>query len=282
MKLLSRRDLKVLVVVGVAFLMGGATVGYLADAVGLGLFGGALCFMFTGGTLFLVRRVDHLDHDLHERSANLFVQTEALVALSSSLELQVPLPPTRGWAASPDLLRFLVELIQAERPEQLLELGSGVSTLLIGYSLRKNGSGRLLSLDHEQEFANKTQRLVKLHDLGDHVTVQHAPLVPFQFEQKIPWYDHTEAGLPASIDFLLIDGPPGVRQPLARYPAVPLLYDRIQSGGVIVLDDGGRDAETAAVERWTRDYPDLEAEFISLEKGAWVIRKANLQDRTSS
>ena len=57
----------------------------------------------------------------------LFAQVEAMGWLQQQLGLQHPLPPTRGWAASPDLLVELVRLIDETRPEHVLELGSGVS-----------------------------------------------------------------------------------------------------------------------------------------------------------
>jgi hypothetical protein len=61
------------------------------------------------------------------------------------LEGGAPLPLPGGWAASTDLLGELIRAIAARRPQRLVELGSGVSTLVIAAALRNNGAGRLIS-----------------------------------------------------------------------------------------------------------------------------------------
>ena len=59
-----------------------------------------------------------------------FRQLEALQNLNAVLPANDVLPATRGWAASPDLLAVLVDLVVAERPSLVVECGSGASTLL--------------------------------------------------------------------------------------------------------------------------------------------------------
>jgi len=58
-----------------------------------------------------------------------FRQLEALQNLNAVLPANDVLPATRGWAASPDLLAVLVDLVVAERPSLVVECGSGASTL---------------------------------------------------------------------------------------------------------------------------------------------------------
>jgi predicted O-methyltransferase YrrM len=40
------------------------------------------------------------------------------------------------------------------------------------------GHGRIISLDHDEVFAEKTRHTLRLHDLSDLVQVVYAPLVP--------------------------------------------------------------------------------------------------------
>ncbi len=42
-------------------------------------------------------------------------------------------------AASPDFFKLLVETILSEKPKLVVELGSGISTILTGKALEKNG-----------------------------------------------------------------------------------------------------------------------------------------------
>lgn len=59
------------------------------------------------------------------------------------------LPSTRGWAASADFLNILQEHLSAHRPRTLIELGSGLTTIVTARTLQQLGGGRLLSIDHD-------------------------------------------------------------------------------------------------------------------------------------
>ena len=46
---------------------------------------------------------------------------------------------------------------------------------------------------------------------------------------------------------LIVDGPAETTEPLIRYPAVPVLYDRLSDDAVILLDDADRTEEERIV-----------------------------------
>jgi predicted O-methyltransferase YrrM len=159
----------------------------------------------------------------------------------------------------------------------LVEASSGVSTLITGYCLQKNGSGHLFSLEHDARYFEQTQRLVAAHQLTDVVTVIHAPLEPHTIGgQEWPWYRLADLPAQGPIDLLFVDGPPQHGRALARYPALPLLADRLAPGAVVVLDDGKRRAERATAERWAQELQ-LEKQYVALSKGAYVLRKRPAQ-----
>ena len=54
---------------------------------------------------------------IEKRSKQDFRQLEALVSLHEMLDLKAALPPTRGWAASPDLLLTLTSLVRKHQPK---------------------------------------------------------------------------------------------------------------------------------------------------------------------
>jgi predicted O-methyltransferase YrrM len=207
------------------------------------------------------------------RSRQEFAQLEALGWLIHELPLTRPLPATRGMAAAPDLLVLLVSLIDERRPSVVFEVGSGVSTLVIAARLKALGSGSIVTLEHEPAFAERTRRELGLHGLADVASVVDAPLGDVRVADATwRWYRPPADSLPASIDLLFVDGPPGNVGELARYPALPLLRDRITPGAVIVMDDVIRPDEELIARRWQADVPGSELELLDLESGAAVLR----------
>jgi len=207
---------------------------------------------------------------------NLYLQLEALLSVTSILPLRYPLPPMRGWAISPDFGVLLVSWILKTRPRLVLELGSGVSTLLIAYCLQKIGHGRVVSLDHDEKYCAQSRCNIKDHGLDGFSEILYAPLRKIQLnEERWDWYDTTGINNDRKIDLLVIDGPPGQIQDISRYPALPLLHTRFSDGMVVLLDDAARPDEKIIVERWCREFPGLTHEFIPAEKGAAVLRHSD-------
>jgi len=205
---------------------------------------------------------------------NIYQQMEALISISSILPLRHPLPPMRGWAISPDFGVLLVAEILKKKPQVVLELGSGVSTLLIAYCLENIGHGRVVSFDHDLKYCEKSRDKIRDHKLGNIAAVVHAPLEEIQLnEGSWDWYDTACIDPDIKIDLLVIDGPPGQIQDISRYPALPLLHEYFSDDIVILLDDAGRTDEKTIVEMWTREFPEFEHEYIPAEKGAAVLRR---------
>ena len=79
-------------------------------------------------------------------------ETQGLVQLSS-FNHTYPMPFGGGWALTPDAAVVLAREIALNRPRTIVELGSGVSTVLIGRMLKQAGEGQLFSLDHDASWA---------------------------------------------------------------------------------------------------------------------------------
>lgn len=199
-------------------------------------------------------------------------QVEALIGLYSTLDIALPLPPMRGFPVSPDFACSLASLIAVRRPDTIVELGSGVSTLIAAYALKKNGAGRILSLEHDREWCRKSAELVRQHGLESTATIVHAPLTPVTIVgEHWMWYDTSVIDDRTPIDMLVIDGPPANIQRLARYPAVPLLRDRLSARAVIMLDDADRPDEREIVSRWNREFGPYQIERPATEKGLAML-----------
>ncbi len=203
-----------------------------------------------------------------------FRQLEALQGLYVELQLDKSLPPTRGWAASPDFLIELVRHARIARPEVVVECSSGTSTVVLARSLQLNGCGKVYSLEHDPHYAQQTRDLLARHGLTDWAVVLDAPLEAMQIGNA-PYHWYRSSVLPPlpAIDMLVIDGPPQATGRLARYPAGPVLLPRLAHGGAVFLDDAARPDEQEAVQRWHAEFADLQVASRNCEKGCAVLSR---------
>lgn len=199
-------------------------------------------------------------------------QLEALVALRDTLDGRLALPSTRDWAASADLLRELAAVVLARRPGVVVETGSGTSTVIIAACLQRLGRGHVWSLEHLPRFAAETRALLDTRGLADWATVVDAPLVDVRLgDATWSWYDLARFPAGDPIEVLFVDGPPGDTGPLARYPALPMLLDRLAPGASILVDDGARPDEQAMIARWRTEVPGLGVRPLPLQKGGTLL-----------
>jgi predicted O-methyltransferase YrrM len=210
-------------------------------------------------------------YDQHEYLNATYHQIEALLSVINTIRPSFPLPETRTWSASPDILNHLCRLVLTRQPELVFEAGSGISTLLTAHCLRRIGKGHIVSLEHDRRFGAATRQLLADHGLSDIASIVDAPLKEIALGgQQWLWYDVDRIPPTHPIDLLFVDGPPAQTQPLARYPAVPVLASRLAPGCVVVLDDGARSDERAIAERWATEF-EMTSEYLHTEKGAYVM-----------
>lgn len=232
-------------------------------------------------TLHKVRKVHissfHLIRDLEitrKETKTLFSQIHALSALEKKLALPHPIPPVRGWVASPDFLLTVADFVLSRKPRQVVECSSGVSTLVAARCLQMNGEGHVYSLEHDLIYAKKTSQMIEEYGLGEWATILHASLI--SYENEMLWYD--DRVLPSYIDaieLLVVDGPPHSTCPLARFPALPRLFPRLSSNAAIVLDDADREDEKEIILRWMNLAPDFNYQYLSHEKGCAIMDRRN-------
>lgn len=209
---------------------------------------------------------------------------EAIQAMYALVRPRRALPAFTEYVASPEFARAVVETMLSRRPGRVLELGSGLSTLLVGYCLEAIAEddgiepGHVVSLDHQAEFARQTRARVEEHGLGAVTTVLHAPLESIDVDGHTHrWYATAgaRAALTGSVDLLIVDGPPGKDQPMARYPALPQLHELLSPDAVILVDDARRPDEQRMVAEWTERFDDFTHEYRDTEKGtSFLYRNA--------
>ena len=196
--------------------------------------------------------------------AHVYHQFEAVEQLLPLLKLSAPLPPSRGWAASPDFLLTLAHVTRKVKPRLTVELGSGISTLV----LAKSGAKKIVSLDHSVEFGTQTKEMLSSHGVrGVDIRIHELETYPGGYK----WYaKSTYKGL-SKIDLLVIDGPPSSTNPDARYPAFEHLISLLSPKATVVLDDVYRDEERKLADAITQALPNHVLTILSHEKGTAVI-----------
>jgi predicted O-methyltransferase YrrM len=227
-------------------------------------------------TFDTVRRIGaDVPKEIKKEIKQTFRQLEALQNLSAVLPPSDVLPATRGWAASPDLLVVLVDLVITERPSLVVECGSGASTLWLALAMRRfKIDGRIIALDHDPVFGAKTRDLLARHDVRDLAEVRDAPLESFSLDgQTYSWYARRAWQDLSGIDLLFVDGPPTTTGHQARYPALPLLSGSLSPVATAVLDDLVVPDMREVLRRWLDAYPDFSSQILSLEKQAAVLRR---------
>jgi len=210
------------------------------------------------------RDIAKLMIDNKKSSMTAYRQTQALIQLTQLLDFKSPIPPTRSWAASPDLLLTITEIVRKYRPGLVVELGSGVSTLVAA----KAGARKVVSIDNSDEFGGKTISLLKDHKVRG-VDVRIAPLQPYA--NGFTWYDTSMIKDLKRIDLLIVDGPPGSKNPEARYPALAEFKDKLSAKAVIVIDDVHREGERKLAEDFAKAMPNHQLVILDHEKGTAVI-----------
>lgn len=195
--------------------------------------------------------------DIAKLHTDLLNDQQALAQLFASHPPDAPLPPVSGWAMNPTGLLWLVDHVERARPRLILECGSGTSTVWLAMALRRNGSGRLISVDHDPDYTARTRQMLERHGLSDWAEVRCCPLVETATSRGgFRWYDLDPESLD-TLDLLVVDGPPGATGPHARYPAMPVLGDRLARSATVVLDDTGRREEQEVLGYWLEDHPAL-------------------------
>jgi glycosyltransferase involved in cell wall biosynthesis len=176
-----------------------------------------------------------------------------------------PLVDRNSWTISPGLAVALAEHLARQRPQRILEAGSGVSTAVLASYAAQSGA-RLVSLEHDPLYYARTAGMLEELGLREQVDLRLAPLVQLGDSGRL-WYSH----LPdEQFDFVFVDGPP-LR--CGRGGALFALAERLAAGWELWLHDGKREHERDCVRLWGERFP-IAAALDERERGLWVLRHA--------
>jgi predicted O-methyltransferase YrrM len=160
--------------------------------------------------------------------------------------------PATSFSLSRNSLIWLFARLQKSKPESILEMGSGLSTIAHAiYSSQSQKKVRISSIDHDQSWLRVTEAMLqKRFNFGELVDFYHSPIAPEDLGDWGRGYSWPEK-LKGPFDWLLIDGPPSQ---VGRIATLPMAWPFLAQGANVFLDDAERPGEQEAIKKWTTCY----------------------------
>jgi predicted O-methyltransferase YrrM len=244
--------------------------GLLGHALDAALYSVAIISALAVASVAILGKLERLERQTREG----FVQVEALFNVFLGAGVSKPLPALRQGAVFPDFAAVILRHLVEARPRTILELGSGVSTLIIGYAIRTlELDCQFISVEQDAAFCERYRRRLRAHGLEGYVQIVHAPIGQVLLKTGSQrWYDLSSVSLPEQLDLVVVDGPSHDVADLARYPAWPVLRPRLHAGSLLLTDDANLAEERESLRRWQTEDSTLSVELLDTAKGSAACR----------
>ncbi len=164
--------------------------------------------------------------ELSKSITKLMFSFEKLLFFFASQTSELHLKKLGGWALDIDTAQLLTRIVKITSPINVLEFGSGTSTVILGRALREFPNSLLYSVEDEIEFLSETQNFLELNKLSN-VELVHAPL------QK-NWYAEGPLESFPIFDLIFIDGPKE-----NRINSIDFIESHSKDTTIFVIDDYG-------------------------------------------
>jgi len=162
-----------------------------------------------------------------------------------------------SFSISMELACFISRIVVSLNHRNILEFGSGVSSLLIAKLLNTLGGGGLTSVESNPRWCSKIWNSISEFHLVDSNLIESQPQL--QVSRKGVFHSYRTAaksiGKHGPYDLVLIDGPQWF---FGRDGSLHISFPFLKKGALIILDDAGRPGERWSVWRWLRTYPGLQ------------------------
>jgi predicted O-methyltransferase YrrM len=158
-----------------------------------------------------------------------------------------------------------VTRVAATTEGPVLEIGSGLTTLLMGLLAGRRGV-RIWTFEHLPEFYRQTCERLERFGIENVRPV----LAPLKDYGEFSWYSSPDiASAPRDFRLVIADGPPDSTKG-GRYGLLPVMREHLAPDAVIMLDDAERPKEQAVLEQWREQY-NLSSEVRRRGEKAWAV-----------
>lgn len=176
------------------------------------------------------------------------------MSIEQQLDLKFPIY-WNDWPIERDFAKYLIYSVVVNRPINIVEFGSGTSTLILLKTLEKLGyEYKLISIDSDDKFLERTKNLLIAEGVYSEkkVNLIFAEITEIELGgNNYKWYNPKKIDfISEKIDLMFIDGPLGALCKNSRYPAIPIMKKHFKKGTLVILHDAKRVDETEVVEMW--------------------------------
>ena len=160
-----------------------------------------------------------------------------------------------SFSISDHTLLWLWNYVNAVKPRSILELGSGLSTLVFAKYVSEcvGVKPRFVSVDHDESWLDQTRRRAEVLGLSGQGRLELSAIdelglaAPFASQRGYRLDIPSLSDYLGSPDLILIDGPPSAVGREGTFPSIlPMLTKR----ATVLLDDAYRDKESNALRSW--------------------------------
>ncbi|HUT82342.1 MAG TPA: hypothetical protein VMZ29_14165 [Candidatus Bathyarchaeia archaeon] len=152
-----------------------------------------------------------------------------------------------GFAGNPSFLYLIFKILFQEKPQKILELGSGQSTLFTTRYIKENEDAELLILEDYKEWHDRFKTQIFMNERVRYI---HSPLQEIKIKnRRLEWYSADFlSNQDVKYNLIIIDGPRGTY----RYSRVgivnhlPKIID--PENFMLVFDDSFRKGETDTIK----------------------------------
>lgn len=168
-----------------------------------------------------------------------------------------------SFSISDHTLLWLWQFLAKHRPKRILELGSGMSTLVFAKYIElctDTVRPRFVSIDHDAEWLGITATRVEELRLVSYVSLQQVSVQPLITDG--PFHGRPSYGLNCDVlenylgspDLIFIDGPPST---IGRSATFPAIFPMLKGSSNVLVDDASRTAETEMMAEWVKHFEGL-------------------------
>lgn len=263
----GKRILLAALISGIAIAAIYAGLQYLIPDTQLYMLTGLLVAWLTGLLLLMWRELHvHIRKQTLERHR----WQEAWDGIRDILTFYHPLPPSTTFTIAPDAALYLLRHIMEQQPRLIVELGGGLSTILMAKLIKSKGfDTRIITIESDAVYGEALRKELQQHGVEDLTDLRICPIEPTSLGT---WYS-IAGNMPKDIDLLLIDGPPKAVAKDSRYPAFPYFEKYLSADASVIADDADRPDMLRTISRWQQKYTQWNTEWVRLSRTIAVFRR---------
>ena len=159
-------------------------------------------------------------------------------------------------------LVFLSNEIIINKRKNIIEFGSGISTIYLALSILKhNLNGNITTIENDAVWFERVKSKLAELQLTPFVNLIYAPLMDdVELGKSNKWYNSAvidkRLNKSKPFDMVVVDGPSAFEPDieLSRYRAIPYLYNMLAKDNAVFLDDANRNGENAVIKLWREQF----------------------------